>query len=212
MPTEDLFWRRAVVLASALIYWAGVWVQACRVRRHIGKSPNLRPRGTKEKLLWLGWLVVIVSWSGQPFLAGSDSALPGLRIFAPLLHPLGFAFGLVLTLAGYAGTLWCYATMGDTWRIGINRNEKNALVTCGPYRWVRHPIYSFQIVMLGGVLLLLPTGLSLLMLGLHALCVRVKAADEEAYLAAVHGQSYRDYVARTGRLVPRLFGRRTRAE
>ena len=207
MGTEELFWRRAVVFGSALVYWAGVWVQARRVRRQIGRSPNVKPRGLKEKLLWAGWFLVIVAWMGQPFLAGSSNLPPGLRMSSSLLHPLGLVFGLALTVAGYAGTLWCYAVMGNTWRMGINRQEKNPLVTRGPFRVVRHPIYLFQVVMLAGVAPLLPTLLSLVILVLHLACVLTTAADEEAYLVTVHGQAYRDYCSRTGRLLPKLLNR-----
>jgi protein-S-isoprenylcysteine O-methyltransferase Ste14 len=204
---EELFWRRAVVFGSAFLYWAGVLVQARRVRRHIGRSPNLRPRGPKEKLLWAGWFLVIVVWMTQPFFIGIDTLPPWLQIVPSLLHPVGFALGILMTAAGYAGTLWCYAAMGDTWRIGINRREKNPLVTRGPYRVVRHPIYLFQIVILAGVLLLLPTVLSVSVLVIHFLCVLAKASDEESHLLTVHSGEYRDYLSRTGRLFPKWIGR-----
>jgi hypothetical protein len=80
------------------------------------------------------------------------------------MHPVNLALGLALLVLGYAGTLWAYAAMGDTWRIGINRNEKTTLVNRGPYRLVRHPIYLFQSVMLAGAALLLPTPVSFLIL------------------------------------------------
>ena len=200
--SEDIFLRRAVVLGGVIVYWAGVLVKARRVRRQIGKSPNLRPRGPKERLLWAGWFTVIAIWMAQPILLGG--ALPGwLRLAPPLLQPPALALGVLLTAAGYAGTLWCYVAMGATWRIGINRQEKNMLVTGGPYRLMRHPIYSFQIVMLAGALLLLPTILSAFILILHLGCVVVKASDEESYLLTIHGQDYRDYIFRSGRLLPK---------
>ena len=87
--------------------------------------------------------------------------------------------------------------------MGVNRTEKTVLVTRGPYRVVRHPIYLFQIVMLVGAALLLPTALSGAMLVLHAVCVRAKAAAEETYLRTVHGEAYQSYLGRTGRLFPR---------
>ncbi|MCX6894124.1 MAG: isoprenylcysteine carboxylmethyltransferase family protein [Verrucomicrobia bacterium] len=205
MTTEELFCRRAITSGFALIYWAGVFVQARRVRRHIGRAPNLKPRGAKEKLLWLGWLLVIAAWMGQGFLVKGGDASFWLRMPAGLLHPLGLVLGIALTLAGYAGTIWCYAIMGDAWRIGIDRSEKNSLVTRGPYRAVRHPIYLFQIVMLAGALLLLPTAVSALTLAVHLLCVLTKAVDEEKYLLTVHGETYRAYLARTGRLFPKFF-------
>jgi len=205
MVIDELVWHRGVVFASGIVYWAGVFIQARRVRRHIGRSPNLQPRSAKEKLLWAGWLLVILVWIVQPFLAGSGRVFSLWRLIPSILTPLGLGFGILLVLAGYVATLWCYAIMGDTWRIGIDQNEKNPLVTRGPYRLVRHPIYLFQIVMLAGVALLLPTCLSLIVLIFHVVCVLIKAADEESYLITVHGKTYRDYLSRTGRLLPRVI-------
>jgi protein-S-isoprenylcysteine O-methyltransferase Ste14 len=202
---HELFFRQVVVSASGIIYWAGVLIQARRVRRHIGRSPNLKPMGLKERLLWLGWFIVILAWVIQPVLLSTSPAWPGLRLCNSLLTRVTFVCGLALVLAGYAGTLWCYRAMGDSWRIGVNRKEKNALVVLGPYRRVRHPIYFFQIVMLLGAALLLPTVVSLGILMFHLVCVLIKATDEEAYLLSAHGQPYREYLARTGRLLPKLL-------
>jgi protein-S-isoprenylcysteine O-methyltransferase Ste14 len=58
--------------------------------------------------------------------------------------------------------------------------------------------------MLAGAALLLPTIFSLVIIAIHFLCVQAKAADEESYLLSVHGETYRDYLNRTGRLFPRL--------
>ena len=205
---EDLFWRRAVVFGSALVYWAGVLIQARRVRRQIGKSPNLRPRGARERLLWAGWLVVIAIWLMQPLLLGVGGVPSWLQPPRALLQAAGLILGVILIGAGYVGTLWCYAAMGNAWRIGINRREKNALITHGPYRFVRHPIYLFQVVMLAGAMLLLPALLSAAALALHLFCVYAKASDEESYLRTVHGQEYQDYLARSGRLLPKWRTRR----
>jgi protein-S-isoprenylcysteine O-methyltransferase Ste14 len=199
MTIDELFVRRAVVCASAIVYWGGVAIQARRIRKRIGKSANLKPRTPKEKLLWLGWTLMILGWLFQPLL------IPNSQLPASLLTPLTLTSGITLIVLGYAATLWCYASMGDTWRIGVNRNEKTALVTRGPYRVIRHPIYGFQIVMLAGAALLLPTIFSLVIIVIHFICVQAKAADEESYLLSVHGETYRDYLNRTGRLFPKLI-------
>ena len=212
MTAEELQLRRILVGASGFLYWGGVLIQARRVRKQIGRSPNLKPRGRKEKALWLGWLVVIVVWMGQPFWIGADVARAVPNVFASWWHPAGLTLGALLVGAGYAGTLWCYAAMGNTWRIGINRKEKNTLVRHGPYRLVRHPIYLFQVVMLAGAALLLPTPASCFILVLHCLCALLKAVDEEKYLTTVHGNAYRDYMAVTGRLFPRFFRSRPAPE
>jgi len=202
MTAEEFLLRRAIVSGFAFLYWAGVWVQARRVRKRIGRSPNLKPRGSKEKLLWLGWLVVIVIWMTQSWLIAK---VPGAHFLDALVSRPGLIAGVALTIAGYVATLWCYAAMGDAWRIGINAKEKNTLVNRGPYRFVRHQIYLFQIVMLAGGVLLLPTVLSFVILLVHLGCVLIKAVDEETYLLSVHGDAYRDFMARTGRLLPKFW-------
>jgi protein-S-isoprenylcysteine O-methyltransferase Ste14 len=207
MSSDELLLRRAIVFVSAFVYWVGVAVQARRIRRQIGRSPNVRPRGTKEKLLWAGWMVVAGIWLFQPFFVGGEAASAWRRGYAALLHGPSLVGGALLVATGYVGTLWCYAAMGDTWRMGINRKEKTVLVSGGPYQWVRHPIYLFQVVMLAGAAWLLPTWLSLIALLIHFVCVWLKALDEETYLLAVHGETYRDYLRRTGRLFPKLWGR-----
>lgn len=205
MPLDDLFWRRVIVFTGAFVYWAGVFLLARRVRKRIGRSPNLKPRTTKERLLWLGWALVVFTWLLQPLFVRVGGGLPGFQIHPACLAPPGFLGGLALTLAGYAATLWCYVVMGHAWRVGVNREEKNQLITAGPFRRVRHPIYALQTVMLLGALLLLPTIASAVAVVLHILCALIKAKDEEAYLVTVHGEAYREFMARTWRLLPKLW-------
>lgn len=93
--------------------------------------------------------------------------------------------------------------MGDAWRIGVDPSERTALVHRGLFHFVRNPIFTAMIVTGVGVVVLLPTvatigSLLLLVLGvvLHVRTV------EEPYLSFVHGTSYLDYAACTGRFLP----------
>jgi protein-S-isoprenylcysteine O-methyltransferase Ste14 len=197
--------REIAVVLSAVLYWGGVLVHVGNVKRRIGRPPNTRPKGVKETLLWIGWLIVIAGWLVQPFVIGYFNAVNILLIASSLLHPAGFVLGIALVVAGQAGTYWCYSALGDSWRIGVDRDEKTALAKDGPYRYVRHPIYGFQIIILVGVACLLPTILSLLILSIHIVCVLIKAKDEEAYLLAVHKSVYKAYCDQTGSLLPKLL-------
>ena len=170
----------------------------------------MTPRTAKERVLWFGWILVIALWIGQPFFISAENVAAGKNAWAfvqlcpRMMHVAVMITGLALVAAGYAGTLWCYAIMGSAWRIGVNEQEKNALVTTGPFARVRHPIYALQVVMLAGAVCLLPTACSLVLLAFHLICVWLKAADEEAYLIATHGESYRVHHTRTGRLFPKV--------
>jgi protein-S-isoprenylcysteine O-methyltransferase Ste14 len=200
--------NQVVAFGAAVVYWAGVWVQTRRVRRRIGRSPGVRPKGVKERMLWAGWSLVVVSWLALPFLSGSWSPWPWLAVVPSLVHPLVSTLGILMMAAGYAGTLWCYVAMGNAWRMGIDRKEPPRLVTSGPYGLVRHPIYLFQLMMVAAMTILLPSAFSLFILGIHLVCVLTKAADEEAYLRPLLGQTYEAYCARAGGWFPRLPGKK----
>lgn len=199
----DLIVRQVLVCASGGVYWTGVLMLAASIRRRTGRSANVTPKSVQERILWCGWLVVIVCWIGQPLLPSDLAALPWLATIESLNHPAGLVVGTLLILAGQLGTYWCYWAMGDSWRIGLDREGTVNLVTRGPYARMRHPIYCFQAIMLVGAACLLPTWMSLLIIGLQLLCSYVKALDEEAFLSNLLGVTYLQYVERTGRLWPR---------
>jgi protein-S-isoprenylcysteine O-methyltransferase Ste14 len=111
--------------------------------------------------------------------------------------------GLALSMAGLAALLWSQSSMGDSLRIGVDPAERTALVTAGPFRWVRNPIYSAMLVYIAGVALLVPNAASFVAFGVLALGLDLHVRlVEEPYLAATHGSSYASYAARVGRFVP----------
>lgn len=193
---DDFLWQRIAVSLSGVIYWGGVLVQARRVRKMIGRTPNLKPRGVEERLLWVGWTLVILGWILQPVWLWE-------RPSATVSFPVAWVAGLVVIVGGYVATLWCYRTMGAAWRIGIDKQGTSKLVNTGPYRRIRHPIYAFQMMMLAGAVLLLPTWTSLGILLLHYVCASIKAAQEEKYLESIFGEEYREHTRRTWRFQPK---------
>jgi protein-S-isoprenylcysteine O-methyltransferase Ste14 len=111
--------------------------------------------------------------------------------------------GLAVSIAGLAALLWSQSSMGDSLRIGVDPGERTALVTAGPFRWVRNPIYSAMLVYIVGVALLVPNAASFVAFGVLALGLDLHVRlVEEPYLAATHGSSYASYAARVGRFVP----------
>ena len=99
------------------------------------------------------------------------------------------------------GTLWCYAAMGNAWRMGINRVEETDLVLPGTLS-LRPASHLFAANGNAGRRSPVAAHARLLRragdpLHLHA----HQGADEEAYLCTVHGDAYRDYLClhrRTG--------------
>jgi protein-S-isoprenylcysteine O-methyltransferase Ste14 len=129
------------------------------------------------------------------------AAWPGgaLRFSSEPVHLLGAA----LVLVGIVGALAAQMSMGDSWRIGVDARETTDLVTEGLFAWVRNPIFSFILLTGVGLVALLPTAFSLLALVLTALGIEIQVrAVEEPYLEDTHGDAYREYASRVGRLLP----------
>ncbi len=113
------------------------------------------------------------------------------------------ALGLTLSIAGLAALLWSQSSMGENLRIGVDPAERTDLVTGGPFRWVRNPIYSAMLVYGVGVLALVPNVVSLSAFALLALGLDLHVRlVEEPYLRTTHGPAYADYASRVGRFIP----------
>lgn len=208
MTADTLLLRQTAVFISAVIYWAGVMMNALRVRKQIGRAPDLKPKDKRERLLWAGWLLVIAGWIAQPVIVRPYKDTVLFSFIGFLYHPAGLFIGILLMFGGYIGTLWCYMAIGDSWRIGISRNEKTELIIHGPYKYIRHPIYLFQIIMLLGVTCLLPTLFSFSMNLFHFVFAFLKSSDEENHLMNIHRAGYMKYLSGTGRFFPRLRTKR----
>jgi protein-S-isoprenylcysteine O-methyltransferase Ste14 len=95
--------------------------------------------------------------------------------------------------------------MGRSWRIGIDPNEKLELVSTGPYRFVRHPIYALRMVINVCACVMAPSLLVLLSAGVDFLLLQIEARREERYMESKHGTEYQRYKNSVGRFVPRAF-------
>jgi protein-S-isoprenylcysteine O-methyltransferase Ste14 len=114
--------------------------------------------------------------------------------------------GLVVGLSGAAVLVWASACLGRFLVHEAAVFQDHALITSGPYRFVRHPIYSgYLALLLGSALGMLNIWL-LLLWPLSLLGILIQAGSEERLLGSKFGQAYRRYAGRTGQLVPRLWG------
>ena len=116
-----------------------------------------------------------------------------------------------MLIVGFVGVLLGQSGMGSSWRIGVQQDEETDLVTGGVFAWVRNPIFTAMLVAQAGLLLLVPSLLSVLaFLSLWAAVHLQVRLIEEPFLRRQHGEAYARYAARTGRFVPglgRLRGR-----
>src|SRR6266496_3933851 len=189
-----------LVLLTATIsaYWIGVGVMIVRVRRATRRSVE-RSEQSVERLkerpgfMWMIWVPLIVAWFALPTFATSDAMYATLRYVAALLG-----------LACLAATARCWLRMGRNWRMDVSVATKTELITDGPFRHIRHPIYAFQILLMLCSAAIVPTLPMLVVAAIHIVLMNVKARSEERHLRSCHGDAYERYVERTGRFLPRF--------
>ena len=129
---------------------------------------------------WMRW----ASWASPGWLRWSGAGLSAFMI--PSLY-------------------WMFISLGLNITTTTNTRPEHTLVTTGPYRWIRHPLYTFGLLFWLGISLLMANWfLPLTITALLAVLVKRTATEEEQLLERF-GDSYRDYRSRTGRFFPHIF-------
>jgi protein-S-isoprenylcysteine O-methyltransferase Ste14 len=146
------------------------------------------------------FLLLIVYLFYPPVLGWSALGLPAWARWA--------GAGLAVFTTGWIW--WAHQALDRNFSCTLRIREGHTLVTTGPYRWVRHPIYTSVFPGMATFCLLTDTWF----LGAYAivafgLVLLVRVPREEAMMLEAFGERYCEYQERTGMLFPRLsFGRR----
>jgi len=179
-------------------------------------------------LLWLAWVVYwTVSARGIKPAARQETAgqrwmysLPLMiamvlfvrpQFVPPLAHPAwGHSYatywiGTALLISGLAFSIWARRVLGRNWSGTVTVKEDHELIESGPYRFVRHPIYTGLLLALAGSTLAQGWWSSVVALVLCFVSFWIKLLREEAWMRETFGEKYEAYCARTKRLVPFLF-------
>lgn len=192
---------RALVLYGlylALAFGLRVLIQVHRTGRS-GLHGLGRRTGATEWIVGIAFVAAALLGIAAPVLALANRVEPIPSLDTSFAHGLGTA----LALAGIVGTFIAQLAMGSSWRIGVDPEERTALVTDGLFALVRNPIYSALWPTALGLALLVPSWIAIVgLVGVGvALELQVRLV-EEPYLLEVHGDAYADYAARVGRFVP----------
>jgi protein-S-isoprenylcysteine O-methyltransferase Ste14 len=139
-------------------------------------------------------------------IAVAVAAVTESRATAPQIAGPYRGAGLIVMWLGLGIRVWAIARLGRAFRTTVEVDPGQAVVSSGPYRWVRHPSYSGLLLIVAGCGLAAGSWLALavcVVLPLPALLRRIQV--EEAELTGVLGDRYRAYPAHTKRLVPGLW-------
>lgn len=113
----------------------------------------------------------------------------------------GKILGVLLILAGDTVFVWALISMGNSWRIGIDKKSAGALVTNGVFAFSRNPIFAFIDLYFVGTFLVNGTLVFLIFTVLTIIALQYQIFQEESFLLSRYGQDYRDYSRQAGRYV-----------
>jgi len=117
--------------------------------------------------------------------------------------------GVAIALGGFVLLQWSQGSLGENWSDAPKLLEGQEMVSSGPYRWIRHPIYAAFLLILGSPLLISANWfVGATWIGMTALDVASRINAEEAMMLGQFGDQYRAYMRRTGRVFPRLVKQR----
>jgi protein-S-isoprenylcysteine O-methyltransferase Ste14 len=147
----------------------------------------------------------------------SSFSLPGavvgfLSVFAPqrarwatLPTPTWSRWiGVALGVVAMPLFIWTHHALGKNWSADLVIKEEHTLITSGPYRWVRHPMYT-SFFGLSLAFFLLSANWVIGLAGLATSVLGAARVDkEEALMIEEFGDEYRAYMQRTGRFLPRI--------
>ena len=198
MMDYDLIFRvlLAVILVSFTIH-RGYYTRKYRAQGE-QINPDEDPRASERAagvLAVLGLIGTILYIINPSLMAWSSIQLPEWLRWA----------GVFIALLGFGLLQWSQNTLGENWSDNPNLMDGHRLVTNGPYQWVRHPIYSSFLLILGSTFFISANwfiGGSWIMM--MALDISTRIDAEEELLISRYGDQYREYMTRTGRLFPNI--------
>ena len=192
---------RGLALALWLVYFAVALVYRVASHRHRTGATGLAMLRTRVgSLQWAGETASVLALALG---AAAPALARTVEPVAALDHALVQAAGVVVFVLSLALIAASQATMGESWRIGVDEQERTELVTGGPFAHVRNPIFTGLVAALAGNALMVPSVLALAALLLMVVSVEVQARlVEEPHLRRTHGDAYAAYARRAGRFVP----------
>lgn len=114
------------------------------------------------------------------------------------------ALGILLMVLGIGGYIYSILFLRHNWAISAAIKEKQTIVKEGPYKYIRHPMYSFMLIVVFGSGLLVSNYLILLYTPVIAILYYLRARKEEDLLKEAFPE-YNNYIKETKMLIPGIF-------
>ena len=142
-------------------------------------------------LLWFSPLVYLLN---PAWMAWSKIGLPDALRW----------LGVIIGVLSVSGIYWLFSSIGSGITPTSATRTQHTLVTSGPYRWVRHPLYTVATSLFIAFGLMADNWFIALLGILAFIAMAIRTPKEEANLIEKFGDDYREYMKRTGAFLPKI--------
>jgi protein-S-isoprenylcysteine O-methyltransferase Ste14 len=184
-----MFARNLILMLWLL--WAAYWIAAAR---------SVKPVRQREAL---GWRVVFLAQALLTAVLLGPHRWRGwlsIQLIGGGWARYWTAVGVII--AGLALSIWARRTLGGNWSGSVTVKEGHELVDSGPYRRIRHPIYSGILLMIAGTALASGRTQALLAFPIALTSLWLKSRVEERWMQMEFGERYKQYRTRSWALIP----------
>jgi protein-S-isoprenylcysteine O-methyltransferase Ste14 len=182
-----------MLIAVCWLAWVLIWIGTAVIYRPDSGDPS-PPNDTWSRRYWLRLLLAAF------FIVALRAHHPGGASFDAALGWLGVA----ACATGIGIATWARVCLGRNWGMPMTVRARPTLVRSGPYRVVRHPIYSGLLLGAIGSALVTGPGWLVVVVGAGAYFV-VSLRVEENDLASAFPEQYPEYAGHTKRLIPFVY-------
>ena len=142
----------------------------------------------------MGWLSVIIYLLNPAWMQWAEVQLPDW------MRWLGVTSGALSVPLMF----WLFRSIGKNITQTVKTRENHKLVTTGPYRWVRHPLYSVGTTLFLSFALMASNWFMAVVTLMSWVMLMIRLPNEEQHLIEKFGENYKAYMKRTGRLIPKI--------
>lgn len=179
-----------IIIACWCVFFVVWLVSAFRTKTTLQRQSPAAMLAHRLPIGFGWWLLIIFKWS--PFLNRQ------------ILQRTAFleAFSVVLCACGLGFTIWARQTLAGNWSSDVTLKRGHELIRTGPYRIVRHPIYTGLLVMVLGTAIFIGQMRGVLSLLLVTLGFWIKLRQEERLMMQHFPEAYPNYRREVKALIP----------
>ena len=193
----DIELASKIILITVYSFFSIIRIEYYRRTKKAGYRTVIEER--KKYPIWLSIFICYTVFTFFIYILFPQALIWAKVSLASWLRLVG-AFMAVLALLWF---FWIHRSLGNNLSVRLKIKDSQKLITDGPYRWIRHPMYSaFYLLHIAVFFLTTNWFIGVTWLAGLTAIILLRVKREEAMLLSTFGSEYRSYIENTGRFIP----------